>query len=145
MAALLFLILWLRGLLASRWRLCNTQPPQGLIGILAKRRFRKLGHQFLVIVFRLINLVAGLIGRGKFIRDGGLRVSTAVIKLFVGVDGLLCFPVFLIDRSKRELRHGPDTGIAVTRYLLKVLDCLCRIAKPFLAERDVIQSDAAGR
>jgi hypothetical protein len=130
--------------LASGGRFHDAQPLEGVIGILTKWRIRKLGDEFLVIVLRLIDLIVCLVDRRKFIRDGGLRVSTAVIKLFVGIDSLLRFAMFLLNRAKRKLRHGSDTGIAATRYLLKILNRFCRITESFLAERDVVQSDAAG-
>src|SRR5215467_5480895 len=145
MAALLFLILRLRWFLASGGRFHDAQPLEGVIGTLTKWRIRKLRDEFLVIVLCLIDLIISLVDRREFIRDRCLRVSTAVIKLFVRIDSLLRFAMFLVNRAKRKLRHGSDAGIAATRYILKILDCFCRITESFLAEGDVVQRNAAGR
>src|SRR6185295_2706952 len=87
---LMSLVLRLRGF---RRRRCDAQPLQSIVSMLAKRRIRKFGYEFLIEVLRLVQLLVGFIQRRQLIRHRSLRISARVVELLAHVDRLLRLPV----------------------------------------------------
>jgi hypothetical protein len=53
--------------------------------------------------------------------------------------------VLLVDCAHRKLTHGFNTGVTSLCHFLETLYRFGRITKSFLAQRDVVERDAARR
>src|SRR5206468_11109519 len=120
-------------------------PYTTLFRSLPERRVGKFGNELLIEVLRLIGLLVRLVQRRQFVCDCSFGVPTPIIDLLVDIDRLLSLTMLLVNGARCKLRYAFDTRVSYFRNVLKRLSSLCRIAEPFLAQRNVVDRNIGDR